>query len=536
MSSTLDSNPPVEFPSPFDRSNCFPITLVELRMRTFSGQIREKPRWWEKVHNPEIMAKWRKEIVEQDEAVVNRFWGGEERFNEGRGEKKWPRDNITDAQLDYIFDELRYLACQADLETGIQRTSIDRIYQSMTLIPANLKAALLDGASALESVPQEQQDWHPGSNNQVLDLVHPSLYCLRIGKSPMIKSPPEGTDLLVFPTVEEYNKSRPDLKDAWELVVSQQHQWLPADFEVSAAGEVRPLGYINNLHLITHKPLYSTIAMILQCFVPLFERVLSDSAAMNRPLAIHPEPMSWYEKETPEWDEDDESTRERWEREFLWPVIHDPAPFVPPNPDKQALGTSKEWRRNIVATGLYYYASENITESKLGFRAGVGEYENGPYWDYQPDDSKGWTVAFGFGNTDPKNQEVGSIVAKEDKCLAFSNIYQHRVAPFELEDPTKPGHRKILCFFLVNPFVPVASTSNVPPQQRSWYTDELDKVPQFLQLPQELLDIILNDALAGTITLDEAKKEREKLMEERANFVVEHNQQIFEMEFSMCEH
>lgn len=27
----------------------------------------------------------------------------------------------------------------------------------------------------------EPKDWHPGSKNQVLDLVHPSLYCLIYG-------------------------------------------------------------------------------------------------------------------------------------------------------------------------------------------------------------------------------------------------------------------------------------------------------------------------------------------------------------------
>ena len=33
-------------------------------------------------------------------------------------------------------------------------------------------------ASVLENVPDHKKDWHPGSNGQVLDLVHPSLYCV----------------------------------------------------------------------------------------------------------------------------------------------------------------------------------------------------------------------------------------------------------------------------------------------------------------------------------------------------------------------
>ncbi len=35
--------------------------------------------------------------------------------------------------------------------------------------------ALVRGVAILESVPDEEKDWHPGSEHQVLDLVHPSL-------------------------------------------------------------------------------------------------------------------------------------------------------------------------------------------------------------------------------------------------------------------------------------------------------------------------------------------------------------------------
>ena len=132
------------FPSPFTFQERDPCTLVELRMRQLSGRIQAKPRWWEKVHDDEIVAKWRTEIVEQDRALVEKLWGGEERFKDaiertqdednedgdsehGRdgqemfqpGPKKWPRDPITDAQLDYIFAALRHAASERDPVRGI---------------------------------------------------------------------------------------------------------------------------------------------------------------------------------------------------------------------------------------------------------------------------------------------------------------------------------------------------------------------------------------------------------------------------------
>ena len=142
MTSTTPRKP--TFPSAFDWELRMPITLVELRMRQLSGRIQAKPRWWEKVHDDEIVAKWRTEIVEQDRALVEKLWGGEERFKDaiertqdednedgdsehGRdgqemfqpGPKKWPRDPITDAQLDYIFAALRHAASERDSESGI---------------------------------------------------------------------------------------------------------------------------------------------------------------------------------------------------------------------------------------------------------------------------------------------------------------------------------------------------------------------------------------------------------------------------------
>ncbi len=111
-----------QFPSPFEFNFRHPISLVELRMWKLSGQIRSKPNWWNKVQDPELVAKWREEMVEQDAAIVDRFWGGPKRLASdltSTAEKQWPRSQITDAQLDYIFDQLRYEATRYDADTGI---------------------------------------------------------------------------------------------------------------------------------------------------------------------------------------------------------------------------------------------------------------------------------------------------------------------------------------------------------------------------------------------------------------------------------
>lgn len=49
------------------------------------------------------------------------------------------------------------------------------------------------------------------------------------------------------------------------------------------------------------------------------------------------------------------------------------------------------------------------------------------------------------------------------------NVSLNDVQPFELKDPTVPGRRTIAEIFLVDPNNPIVSTSDVPPQQRSWH-------------------------------------------------------------------
>jgi len=112
----------------------------------------------------------------------------------------------------------------------------------------------------------------------------------------------------------------------------------------------------------------------------------------------------------------------------------------------------------IVSTGIYYWDSGNVTDSRLSFRVAVGEPE------YEQNDRKGVREVYGVGGEDAMNQVLGSAETRAGRALAFPNILQHRVAPFRLADPSRPGHRKILAFFLVDPSVAIVSTSDVPPQ------------------------------------------------------------------------
>lgn len=129
-------------------------------------------------------------------------------------------------------------------------------------------------------------------------------------------------------------------------------------------------------------------------------------------------------------------------------------------------------------------------------------------------------------------------MCNEGRLLTFPNSLQHWVAPFSLADRTKPGHRKILAFFLIDPHRRVISSANVPPQQEEWAKDYQETLAKVLdrKLPIELREIVTENVPDVYMTLDEAKQYRLELMEERSARSERQNEQFENGSISLCEH
>ncbi|MGW7312489.1 DUF4246 domain-containing protein [Streptomyces sp. NPDC054865] len=496
------------FPLPFQASRSIsfatPRTLRELEMMECSSHIRAKPGWFDKMRDADIVARWTQEALSQ---------------------------GLTEAQVRYVLAELAHYAALRDARTGIEVSAVDGVWQSDSLIDDELASRLRRAVEVLEQVPEDEKDWHPGSDAQVLDLVHPSLFCLVREAS---GAPEEAWQ---NPT-DRYSKHE----------FSERFQWLPTDVDVSDEGDVTFRSYVNNVHPGIHRELASVLPDLFARMRPLLENVLTD-LRHPRPLRIEADAYGWYDSE-PEYPNksaysDDEAyaeARRAWERaqDEWWqnrsPVVPDAPAFTPPvSPDASArvdlrgsrlqvivkLATihltpekpeyaGGSWHvegmlnERIVSTGIYYWDSENVTESRLGFRAALDDPN------YEQNDDNGLREVYGLEDEDALNQVLGSTSTPAGRCLAFPNILQHRVSPFRLTDTTRPGHRKILAFFLVDPSRTIVSTSDVPPQQP--WSD------------------------TSTMTLEQARDYREQLMRERKFFVAEHNEQLYEREFSLCEH
>ncbi|KDQ16766.1 hypothetical protein BOTBODRAFT_106669 [Botryobasidium botryosum FD-172 SS1] len=498
-----------------------PRTVIELKMNSLSSALRDKPSWIQKSQNPSIIAKWREEILMQQEGL--------------------PEENqLTHSMVDYVLAELAGYAKLFDKATGIEMGCCERVWKSDSLISTGLCDTLLKCVARLEDVPDGKKDWHPNSNNQVLDLVHPSLYPLVYGRTRVYEKDGAGN---LLPT------KHPQLLE---------HQWGMADFDTDVSGKATLASpYINNLDRRKHGMLYKVIEHLIGAAVPMWNRVLSD---LRRPLtpprvetslirltyadsfvleyigvpciwgggreSLHPCPL--------EGDYDD-NEYDAWLRTQPKRLLQGLAKYdgaldmikqtidlsnsriqvivkfanivlTPDKPDYPGGPWHVEGMKNesIVSTFTYYYDEENITESHLAFRTAIRD----PIY-HDQDDRVCMDIYYmdQLGNDMAFIQHRGYIVTKGGRCIAFPNIYEHQVQPFDLVDKNKPGHQKIVTLFLIDPTRKIISTTDVPPQHREDYCNLLMRAPTVQRLPPELHLLICKQVKEG-FTREEAEEFR----------------------------
>ncbi|CAG9993437.1 unnamed protein product [Clonostachys byssicola] len=113
--------------------------------------------------------------------------------------------------------------------------------KSDSLISAELAQSLKDTVRSLEEVPENERDWHPGSDKKVLDLVHPSLYPLAygltrsIGISDALEHCGTGT-ILPKPYPVEVCGQPGSYSELKLSSLSKKFQRLPCDVDISTDG------------------------------------------------------------------------------------------------------------------------------------------------------------------------------------------------------------------------------------------------------------------------------------------------------------
>jgi hypothetical protein len=610
------------------------MTVREVAMIKFMEAVTEKPDWNVKVFDQDIIKKWGEEAMAM------------------------PKSVMSEKAVQWCISELREKAKHFERDSFVKTLEGgSRCVKSDTIIPPSMTQELKSAIKPLLDVEPDKRDYHPNSNDQVLNLVHPSLYPLIYGKTRVLttgqvgvldcmESCGQGQLSEEYQTVATTRPGNQRMEITNTELWSRRFQWLPCEvkFQGDEGTDVKITSYINNIYPALHTDLYALIEKFISKSIPLWNEVLIKGDA-RVPLRIRTYGAETEPENMPDWAEEEEFYQksedeqkneaalakvreymsfpdnplyqpdehddplpedwENWEENSDWElyrvvkwkferirkIIH-PEPgasfsyedwklgkngkgvvgqaryglwndrpldsysvkleeqfraeglqVIPKlssielTPDKPSyLGGN--WHlegmmnEHIVATAIYYYDVENVTPSHLRFRQEA--YLDDMDLQYEQDEHEPLSVVFGTKSMrdEPAIQEVGSIATTNGRLLVFPNTMQHKVEPFELIDSSKPGHRRFLVLWLVDPHYRILSTANVPPQQAEWngvMTEGWNRT-----LPQELSDMVEEHALKGQMSLDDAKTARLALMEERTVFgdTVEKN---FE-EYNLCEH
>jgi len=418
------------------------------------------------------------------------------------------------------------------------------------LVPEILKKSLKQGLDAIASGPNK--DFHPGTEGQVQDLIHPSLFPLVHGVSfvrPMkgsdnvpikgpenvpIKGPEHDPNIFVPPPKIPKKKKREDededrpvddedngdevdedddmlnsdeerpwfqdrhdkIKANLKLAESTPYQWLPAEFKIADGRLVSIDSYINNLDQQKYPLLYEDIASIFKLILPLFGQL------------------------------NDRKVVDLSRRKNLQVIVKAANYIIEPgtayNGTWHVEGTPIE---HIVASAIYYYHVDPcVTDNYLLFRGIRSEHAERAM----------------AAQSLPFNVNMGRIQTPEDRVIVFSNEVQHKIR-VRNTSKTDQGLRKILCFFVVDPSQPIVSSARVPPQQWDqvkpqilWNLNYVCKSLTKRGLPKEIASKIAEHGKYG-FTWEEAEEHRKRLMDTR-KYYMDVNNQLWEREFSFCEH
>jgi hypothetical protein len=146
----------------------------------------------------------------------------------------------------WIIQELRYKAKIFDETKAVSLYNGD-VVKSDSKVPESLKEALKSAVVPLETIPEVYKDYHPGSDNKVIDLVHPSLFPLIYDRSRILPDELVGLNNCLEMIGRGNSLPSPfqdeDTRDTffhWAgsgSLYSTNFQWLPCEVELSTQND-----------------------------------------------------------------------------------------------------------------------------------------------------------------------------------------------------------------------------------------------------------------------------------------------------------
>ncbi|KAK6509013.1 hypothetical protein TWF481_003779 [Arthrobotrys musiformis] len=546
------------YPHPADNVFTSRILYREQCLRKFSALFRDHPHWTSKLDDPVYFNQKLREAQEYDKFLPRlnmsaAVWSGED--------------------AEFVWRELveRYrpfVVKNRDSDGRGVEPAIDGVWKMNRLADQGVWGRLIEAVRHLEDVPIEEKFWRRFSQDQIWDLVHPSLWPIIYGRTTdsdgqAIQPPPVPDPPPFMPGLAQYHD--PNILRHY----SKKFCWLPSEFDISKDGKVKILSYINNLATEKQQELfYPILEKIFEGFVPLFNHVLAELREKKSEVRRvkwddqystgvkknEPEMKRFAVEETTESTVDWETFSKDFDLEPFIPPGGGPGDTIleirdirerladmwtPPNPEvleqvklegkklkvivkmmhvvvspNVPFYTGGDWRvegkknERIVACGLYCYQQDNITEFGLSFRRGFESRQEGAraFFDIEKQDTC---------------QDIGHVELGVNKGIAFPNIYHHREWACCLRDGTKRGYAKLIQFLLCDPSdeFTVETTRTVPAQQPEIRAERINAFRQACagRLPMELIYEI-EDHIPPSISAEESREYSEKVRTDGAEW------------------
>ncbi|KAF3083612.1 hypothetical protein TWF569_010110 [Orbilia oligospora] len=420
-----------------------------------------------------------------------------------------PSDGINDGEIEFLFEELvGYKAYVVELrKKGVLiEPGVDGVWKQDGLLDESSRGRLKEAASTLSSLPASSRNWPTLPDTPEKDLLDPTIYPIIYDETlSRNQTHYQKVTAVTLPSLEcrqVHGVSIAEQEEIQKLGLDTFFSWLPSEFEVSpSTGATKIVSYINNLTL----PGQDVI------FHPLLEKVFSGTVkAFNHVLADLDRRVYNIKKR----DDDAERFMHKWSS----PVISKNRSLegktvkvvvrmvqIDLDPKKvRYMYAGGEWRvegmanERIVATSIYQYSQENVTDCCIQFRLKSFYID-----DYQ------------FKPTRGDTEFVGSMKLSENRAITYPNTFESRFSDFSLKDKTKSGHIKLLIFHLCDPFGhEIPSTRTIRPQQPEQF-ENLLRTTRLGIFPEEIYQEITQDEWGNIITEEEVGEYRKLMVEHR---------------------
>jgi len=326
-------------------------------------------------------------------------------------------DDNTYESLMLQFHKENIIEFQEKIEQ-IQNSKIMSFNQSGIItkkLNIDLKNKLLENINLFSN--KQIPDYHPGSDNKVQDIIHPSLYPLQINLN------------------KEFNSDI--VQDYWNRPYEDsKYQWLPSEFGIDQDGKCNIESYINNLPFtLENAELYKSIQELFEYTLTEFEKV-------------------WFKAQQ------DNSTNISLRNRKLQVITKIVKISLIDDNLIGAWHVEGMSHENIIATASCTLEQDTELNAELFFKRTYteGEAESLTFNTHQNPSTE--LVELLNKTYIP----LGKVQITEDDLIVFPNSHIHKV-DMKINENTKCiKSRTILVFWLINPDIRITSTKDIEQQ------------------------------------------------------------------------